>query len=212
MSFNLQYASGTNSIQELMTAEKSRGRGGINMSLSQASFTPSSHRRPCSSCSWELQNWGAGWIFAPDYYPRRGAVPDRCGVELGSYSDKTNDSNILATNTTQARSRTTRTTGRAASGHLPAQRCLPVERDQARPVRVTPQSPLIAINPEDWRFGSVRSQGASGAPKHDNCTVQRPSGPVLDRARGSPQKATSVRAHDRLSRPTHRTSIGRHLG
>ena len=55
-----------------------------------------------SGCSWELENWGAGWIFAPDYYPTGESIfQTGAGSNSGSYSDPTNDANILATNATQ---------------------------------------------------------------------------------------------------------------
>ena len=59
---------------------------------------------PCpSGCSWELENWGAGWIFSPDYYPTGEELfQTGAGSNSGSYSDPTNDANIVATNTTQA--------------------------------------------------------------------------------------------------------------
>ncbi len=158
MSFNLQYASGTNSIQELMTAEKSSwAAAGINMSLSQASFnTVIGTAVPCSSCSWELQNWGAGWIFAPDYYPTGEELfQTGAGSNSGSYSDKTNDSNILATNTTQAPLTD-------YENYLAEQ--LPVIYQPNAVTQLTevakgltgvlPQSPLQNIYPENWRFSS----------------------------------------------------------
>jgi peptide/nickel transport system substrate-binding protein len=141
-----------------MTAEKSSwAAAGINMSLSQASFnTVIGTAVPCSSCSWELQNWGAGWIFAPDYYPTGEELfQTGAGSNSGSYSDKTNDSNILATNTTQAPLTD-------YENYLAEQLPVIYQPNAASLLSeikhglsgVTPQSPLIAINPEDWRFGS----------------------------------------------------------
>ena len=42
-----------------------------------------------------MENWGAGWIFAPDYYPSGEAIfQTGAGSNSGDYSDPTNDANI----------------------------------------------------------------------------------------------------------------------
>ena len=56
---------------------------------------------PCSGsgCTWQLENWGAGWIFSPDYYPSGEEIfQTGAGSNSGSYSNPTNDANIKATN------------------------------------------------------------------------------------------------------------------
>ncbi len=104
LAFNLQYASGSTALTQLMTDEKSSwAQAGINVTLGQASFnTVLGNAVPCkagsASCSWEMANWGGGWIFAPDYYPSGEAIfATGAGSNSGSYSDATNDANILAT-------------------------------------------------------------------------------------------------------------------
>ena len=104
LAFNLQYASGSTALTQLMTDEKSSwAQAGINVTLGQASFnTVLGNAVPCAStsasCTWEMANWGAGWIFAPDYYPSGEAIfATGAGSNSGSYSDATNDANILAT-------------------------------------------------------------------------------------------------------------------
>ena len=73
LNFNLQYSSGTDAYTQIMTAEKaSWASAGINVNLSQASSnTVTANAVPCSgsSCTWQMANWGAGWLFAPDFYP-----------------------------------------------------------------------------------------------------------------------------------------------
>ena len=104
--FDLQYASGTNYIVQLMNTEKaSWAQVGINVNLSSASFnTVIGNSTPCSpgpSCTWQMLNWGAGWEFSPDYYPTGEEIfQTGAGSNSGSYSDPTNDANIKATNTT----------------------------------------------------------------------------------------------------------------
>jgi peptide/nickel transport system substrate-binding protein len=160
LAFNLQYAAGTTSTTELMNAEKSSWeQAGINMSLSQGSFnTVIGNAVPCTpgskGCSWELENWGAGWIFAPDYYPTGEEIfQTGAGSNSGSYSDPTNDANILATNTTQ----TPLTT---YENYLAEQLPVIYQPNAGNPLYeiqknlsgFTPASPLQGINPENWRF------------------------------------------------------------
>ena len=104
LDFNLQYASGSTALTQLMNDEKSSwAQAGINVTLGQASFnTVLGNAVPCkagsASCSWEMANWGGGWLFAPDYYPSGEAIfATGAGSNSGSYSDATNDANILAT-------------------------------------------------------------------------------------------------------------------
>ena len=156
LAFDLNYVSGDPNIQELMTAEKSSwSAAGINITLSQASFTSVLGTAvPCTSCAWQLQNWGAGWVFAPDYYPTGEELfQTGAGSNSGSYTDPTNDANIVATNTTQ-------TPLTAYENYLAQQ--LPVVYQPNRVTvlteishglsGVTPQNPLWGITPETWRF------------------------------------------------------------
>jgi peptide/nickel transport system substrate-binding protein len=160
LAFNLQYASGTTSTTELMNAEKSSwSQAGINISLSQASFnTVIGNAIPCKAgskgCSWELENWGAGWIFSPDYYPTGESIfQTNAGSNSGSYSDPTNDANILATNTTQ-------TPLTAYENYLAEQlpgvwqpnAGNPIYEIQKNLQGFEPASPLQGITPESWRF------------------------------------------------------------
>jgi peptide/nickel transport system substrate-binding protein len=103
LNFNLQYATGTTWITQLMTTEKSSwAQVGINISLSSASFdTVLGIAVPCTggaSCGWELQDWGGGWEFSPDYYPTGEEIfSTGAGSNSGSYSNATNDANTKAT-------------------------------------------------------------------------------------------------------------------
>jgi len=159
LAFNLQYSSGVTITTNTMNAEKSSwAQAGINVSLSTASFSSVIGTAiPCTpgaACAWELQNWGAGWVFAPDYYPTGEEIfQTGAGSNSGSYSDKTNDANILATNKTQV-SLTT------YENYLAEQ--LPViyqpnyvtslTEIQKNLSGVTPQSVFWALNPENWRW------------------------------------------------------------
>ena len=100
LNFNLQYATGTTWITQLMNTEKaSWAQVGINVNLSSASFnTVLGQAVPCTggaSCSWAMENWGGGWEFSPDYYPSGEEIfQTGAGSNSGSYSNPTNDANI----------------------------------------------------------------------------------------------------------------------
>jgi peptide/nickel transport system substrate-binding protein len=105
LAFTLQYATGATVTTNTMNAERSSWeQAGINMSLTSASFnTVIGNATPCpTGCSWELENWGAGWIFSPDYYPSGEEIfQTNAGSNSGNYSNPANDKNIIATNNTQ---------------------------------------------------------------------------------------------------------------
>jgi len=107
LAFTIQYASGTTITTNTMNAEKSSwAQAGINVTLTSASFnTVIGNATPCpKGCSWELQNWGAGWIFAPDYYPTGEELfQTGAGSNSGNYSTSTNDANIKATNVSKVK-------------------------------------------------------------------------------------------------------------
>lgn len=159
LAFNLEYATGSSATTQLMNAEKSSwGQAGINVTLSGASFnTVLGNAVPCTSgqsCSWELENWGAGWVFAPDYYPTGEAIfQTGAGSNSGSYSSKQNDTNIAAT--------TSKNTSLTNYENYLTQQLPVVYQPNAVTslteikkglTGVTPQSPLWSINPENWRY------------------------------------------------------------
>ncbi len=160
LSFDLQYASGTEAYTEIMTAEKSSwATAGININLSQAAVnTVLGNAIPCSgsSCTWQMANWGAGWLFSPDYYPTGEAIfQTGAGANSGSYSDPVNDANISATNTTQVPLT-------QYENYLAEQLPVVYQPNQATSLTeiakgltgVNPQNPTWSINPENWRFGN----------------------------------------------------------
>ncbi len=159
LAFNLEYASGADALTQLMTAEKSSwAQAGINITLSQASFnTVLGNAVPCSggsNCSWELENWGAGWLFSPDYYPSGEPIfQTGAGSNSGSYSDPTNDANITASITTQT---PLTTYENYLAQQLPGVWQPNSVTSLTEVVKglhgVIPQNPLWAINPEEWRF------------------------------------------------------------
>ena len=111
---------------------------------------------PCSgkSCTWELENWSGGWVYAPDYYPSGELLfQTGAGSNSGSYSDKKNDA--LINDTAFGDANLT-----AYQNYLAVQ--LPVVWQPNLAAQLTeiqknlhgviPQNTLLNINPEKWFF------------------------------------------------------------
>jgi peptide/nickel transport system substrate-binding protein len=159
LDFNLEFDSGNASHVLLNNTEKSSwAQVGFNIHLSQASFnTVIGNATACTpgpSCTWQLENWGAGWVYAPDYYPTGEAIfSTGAGSNSGSYSDPTNDQLTVQTNTTN-------TDLTQWENYLAKQ--LPVvwqpnavtemSEIQNSLRGILPQDPLWSINPENWYF------------------------------------------------------------
>ena len=159
LAFNLEFESGDPSMVSLMEMEKaSWAQVGINITLSEAPFdTVIGHAgacRPGPACGWELENWGAGWVYTPDYYPTGEVnLSTTAAANSGSYTDATNDHLIAQSDSTAAGLTTW-------ENYLAEQ--LPVVwqpspvtelseiRDDLR--GVLPQDPSWNINPENWYF------------------------------------------------------------
>lgn len=162
MVFNLQYASGNSATSQIMQNLKSDfSKAGIVINLSQAPFnTVIGNAIACTpsqaACKWQMENWGGGWVYSPDYYPTGGELfATGAGSNSGSYSDPTNDHNIQLTHTDSSSSALD-----TYQNYLAQQ--LPVIwqpnpdyslTEIANNLHgVTPQNPLLALTPENWYF------------------------------------------------------------
>jgi peptide/nickel transport system substrate-binding protein len=158
LQFTLQYASGNADTKQIMEAEQAAWQqAGIKITLTTASFnTVIGIAVPCSgkSCTWELENWSGGWVYAPDYYPSGELLfQTGAGSNSGSYSDKKGDALIHETAFGDA-------TLAAYENYLALQ--LPVVWEPNRVYSLTevqsglkgvlPQNTLLNINPENWYF------------------------------------------------------------
>ena len=103
LSFTLPYITGQKSVSTIMQAEKSSwASAGIHVSLSTATFnTIIGDAVPCpKGCSWEFENWGAGWIYAPDIYPDGTEIlAGGAGSNDGDWITKTSTELIAKTET-----------------------------------------------------------------------------------------------------------------
>jgi peptide/nickel transport system substrate-binding protein len=157
LAFTLQYASGVTLTANTMNAEQSSWASvGINVSLSSASFgAVIGNATPCpAGCSWELENSGVGWLFAPDYYPSGEEIfSTGAGSNSGNYSDPINDRNAEATDVSSVNLTT-------YENYLAKQ--LPVifqpnyvtslTEIQHGLSGITPQNVFGQLNPENWRW------------------------------------------------------------
>jgi len=158
LSFTVQYVGGSPTEDQLMQAQKSSwAAAGIHVSLTTGTFdTVLSAAVPCSggsSCSWEGENWGGGWIFAPDYYPSgEDLFQTGASSNSGSYSDNRMDA--LIKGTTQGNSDLS-AYGVFGAKELPVV-WQPIQITATEVNKklqgVTPLNALTNINPENWYF------------------------------------------------------------
>ena len=104
ISFNIDYLSGVVSTQDEMNQVAANAkRIGVNISLTTHPFASViSAAVPCTpsqaTCKWAAENWGAGWIYAPDYLPTgEWGFNPAAAANAGSYSDAKMTSLITAT-------------------------------------------------------------------------------------------------------------------
>jgi peptide/nickel transport system substrate-binding protein len=75
ITFNLDYQAGTSTIQSEMNDLAAQAKKvGINLQLTAHPFdtvisTAVACQPTAPDCGWTAENWGAGWIFAPDFLP-----------------------------------------------------------------------------------------------------------------------------------------------
>jgi peptide/nickel transport system substrate-binding protein len=157
LKFSEQFSTGVASTTEEVTAEKaSWASEGINVQLSGASFnTVIGNAIACpKGCGWELQNWGGGWTFAPDYYPS-GEDLFSLGSEAnyGDYNDATNQKLIEATDDTNVSLTTWENylAKQLPDVWQPNQAYVLTEYNKNL-TGVTPQNVFTGINPENWRW------------------------------------------------------------
>ncbi len=109
-----------------------------------------------SSCDWDMANWAGGWVFGPDFLPT-GEELFRCGVAAnsGGYCDKANEV-LISKTLISGNVRDLYRWQDYLATRLPVmwQPNFPVALTEiADDLKgVTPQSPTLAITPENWYF------------------------------------------------------------
>jgi peptide/nickel transport system substrate-binding protein len=163
LSFQLKYSSGSTSLAVIMQdLESDAGSAGIKLTLSaQSGETITASDTACkpskaTPCTWQMGNWGGGWIFSPDYYPSgedlflTGSV-----ANYGSYSDPTNDNLIKQTLAPNATNQTMWNWEKYLTQQVP----VVFQPDFANPLYATAKNlagiswnVYGAINPETWYY------------------------------------------------------------
>jgi peptide/nickel transport system substrate-binding protein len=107
--FTLIYPTGMSSTDGAMVDLQSVARqAGIEITLKQVTTaTIDAEIEPCApktaACNWQLGQYGAAWVFAPDHYPTGEEIFQTGALgNVGSYSDPAIDKLIKATTTTTA--------------------------------------------------------------------------------------------------------------
>jgi peptide/nickel transport system substrate-binding protein len=107
-SFKLEYASGTPALDAEMAQFKSDfAQAGIQINLSTNTFnTVIGNAVPCTAgqkCTWDMEYWGGGWTYAPDYYPTGDLLwATGAGSNANGYSDPMMDQLIMNTETSNS--------------------------------------------------------------------------------------------------------------
>lgn len=157
LEFNLQFASGIASLTELMDDEAaSWEQAGIKMNLSQASYSEVvAHLVPCpDGCSWDMEDWGGGWTYVPDYYPTGGEIfATGAGSNWGGYSNTINDLNIALTHTSTSKSALYRYQNFLALQIPDIMQPVPLQAVEVQKrLNIGAVSPFTGITPELWYF------------------------------------------------------------
>jgi peptide/nickel transport system substrate-binding protein len=163
LSFNFPYATGTAWIASEMNQLQSNAAAvGIKLNLAPKPFNQviALAGGNCvvtkSSCSWDLANWGGGWVYVPDYQPT-GEELFMCGIPAnsGGYCNKQNDS-LINTTLTNSATQPMYTWQNFVSPQLPME-WQPNGAYELTEIAnnlkgATPQPATLGINPENWYF------------------------------------------------------------
>jgi peptide/nickel transport system substrate-binding protein len=161
--FNLPYAAGTSWIAQEMTQLRSNASlVGIKINPQPESFGQVAAQAVGNCkvaklpCNWDMANWGSGWLFGPDFAPT-GEVLFKCGAiaNSGGYCDRQNDALINQTLTSGNLSSMYRWENFLAT-QLPVifqpNGVYQLTEIVSNLKGVTPQSPTLSIEPENWYF------------------------------------------------------------
>ncbi|MGH7911087.1 MAG: ABC transporter substrate-binding protein [Candidatus Dormibacteraceae bacterium] len=164
LSFQMPYETGVQTVMTAMESLKSNAsQVGIQITLRGetfdailANYTSACGAPGTSACDWTMANWGAGWIYGPDYYPTGDTLFQTGSTSnSGSYSSPQLDKYIQ---------QTVRSNNPAAFTEYEqyVAKELPVLYQPTFAFSMTevadglhgftPQSPLGAIYPEQWSY------------------------------------------------------------
>ena len=109
LEFNVDYESGVPSVaSEMQSLQANASQVGIKIDLTTHNFnTVIAAAVTCTptqaSCKWTSENWGGGWVYAPDFYPTGESLfQPGAAANFENYSDSQATKLILATTTASA--------------------------------------------------------------------------------------------------------------
>jgi peptide/nickel transport system substrate-binding protein len=161
--FNLNYVAGTSWIaQEMTQLQSSALLAGIKINLQPESFAQiaalavSNCKVAKLPCNWDMANWGSGWLFGPDFAPT-GETLFKCGAiaNSGGYCAPLNDALINKTLTSDNLSfmyQWQNFLARQLPVMFQPNGVYQLTEIASNLKGVTPQSPTLSINPENWSF------------------------------------------------------------
>jgi peptide/nickel transport system substrate-binding protein len=171
LEFIVDYATGSTTTQEEMqNLAQTASQVGVKLDLTQHDFnTVISTAINCKStqptCKWTSENWGAGWIYAPDFAPTGESLFQTSAVaNYGNYDDPT--ANQLIQKTTTAAAADTQAALNAYQDYIISQ--TPVIWQPTAVGNPAPNGPMLISNklggvtpnvysyitPETWYFSS----------------------------------------------------------
>ncbi|MGD0082453.1 MAG: ABC transporter substrate-binding protein, partial [Acidimicrobiales bacterium] len=169
LKFQEVYMSGVEALTQTVDYEVSEwAKAGIQTSLVARPFAdvlkaavacPPPPAAPTKACqSWDMANWGGGWIYSPDYLPTGEELfATGAGSNTGSYNNTENNTLIVETNRNSSMTIFDQWENYLAD-QLPVvwQPVATPEYEIAKNLHgVTPVNALLNLNPEYWYFTST---------------------------------------------------------
>ena len=162
LEFDLLYASGTQRVQLFMQQfQSAASRIGVRVNLRGAPFntvvgTATSCQESSPECSWQVADWGGGWVFAPDYYPTGEQIfSTGAGSNQGGFSDPKLDQLVERTqhdDSPQAMQEYERYGGQLVPALWMPQADYEILEIANNLKGVRPLSPYLNITPENWYY------------------------------------------------------------
>ncbi len=167
LGFNIYYVSGVSWVQSAVREMVSNAlEVGIHISVRQGSFEAVTHQlggcdgvtHPEAKCSWQILDWGQGWVYSPDYLPTGEELFETgSGDNFGDYNNQRNDELIQAS--LHASKQDFYKDFYAWENYLDGQ--LPVVLEPESPYQLNEtvdnlhaptEPPTLTLTPEDWYY------------------------------------------------------------
>jgi peptide/nickel transport system substrate-binding protein len=167
LTFNIYYVSGVSWVQSAVREMISNAlEVGIHISVREGSFEAVTGNlgvcdgatHPMAKCTWQILDWGQGWVYSPDYLPTGEELFETgSGDNFGDYSNARNDELIQAS--LHASKQDFAKDFYAWENYLAGQ--LPVVMEPESPYQLNEtvdnlhaptEPPTLTLTPEDWYY------------------------------------------------------------